>query len=107
MKKVGRDLPTPIRAAVQALLVKEIEEGMSGLESNVQAWREGSERWGDIRMMAMGASNFAGLGTSERAVQKAMELICKVRFTDTVCVETRLMKKNRSRQMPFTDTMST
>ncbi|CAM1507137.1 Fc.00g067780.m01.CDS01 [Cosmosporella sp. VM-42] len=78
LKKVGRGLPTPIRAVVQALLIGDIEDGLSELESNLHAWEEGSEHWSDIQMMAMAASNFAGFGTSDREVRRALELLCKV-----------------------------
>ncbi|KAF5021169.1 hypothetical protein F66182_6791 [Fusarium sp. NRRL 66182] len=69
-------LPTPVRAVVQALLKPEIAAAMKDLEGNVPSWRK-SEKWVDMEMMAMGASAFAGLGTTQEEVQNAMTLLCK------------------------------
>ncbi|KAH7197621.1 uncharacterized protein B0J16DRAFT_366802 [Fusarium flagelliforme] len=70
-------LPTPVRAVVQALLKPEIGAALEGLEGNVASWRK-SEKWADMEMMAMGASAFAGLGTGQEEVQKALALLCKI-----------------------------
>lgn len=70
-------LPTPVRAVVQALLKSEIGDALQTLEGNVEAWRQ-SGRWADMEMMAMGASAFAGLGTTQENVQKAVGLLCKI-----------------------------
>ncbi|KAH7133634.1 hypothetical protein EDB81DRAFT_845137 [Dactylonectria macrodidyma] len=70
-------LPTPVRAVVQALLKPEIGDAMRPLEGHVEAWRR-SGTWADMEMMAMGASAFAGLGTTQENVQKAIGLLCKI-----------------------------
>ncbi|KAF4963161.1 hypothetical protein FSARC_8787 [Fusarium sarcochroum] len=70
-------LPTPVRAVVQALMKPEIGAALEDLEGNVTSWRK-SEKWADMEMMAMGASAFAGLGTGQEEVQKAMTLLCKI-----------------------------
>lgn len=70
-------LPTPVRAVVQALVKPEIGAALEGLEGNVASWRK-SEKWADMEMMAMGASAFAGLGTGQEEVQRALTLLCKV-----------------------------
>lgn len=71
-------LPTPVRALVQALLVKGIEAGLDGLEGHAAERRE-AEGWQDLEMMAMAACAFAGKGTAEGEVRKAVDLLCKVR----------------------------
>ncbi|KAM0188556.1 hypothetical protein ACHAPI_010490 [Fusarium lateritium] len=70
-------LPTPVRAVVQALVKPEISAALEDLEGNVVSWRK-SEKWADMEMMAMGASAFAGLGTGQEEVQKALTLLCKI-----------------------------
>ncbi|KAF4989369.1 hypothetical protein FDECE_14736 [Fusarium decemcellulare] len=70
-------LPTPVRAVVQALVKAEIGAALDDLESNIGNWRH-SEKWPDMEMMAMGASAFAGLGTTQESVQKALTLLCKI-----------------------------
>ncbi|KAF4981402.1 hypothetical protein FZEAL_2784 [Fusarium zealandicum] len=70
-------LPTPVRAVVQALLKQEIGAALENLEGNVDAWRR-SQKWADMEMMAMGASAFAGLGTAQEDVQKALTILCKI-----------------------------
>ncbi|KAI5466723.1 hypothetical protein BGZ63DRAFT_468689 [Mariannaea sp. PMI_226] len=71
-------LPTPVRAVMQALLKTTIGDGLAVLEGNVEAWRERSEGWRDMEMMAMGAAAFAGLGTEQETVQKAVDILCKI-----------------------------
>ncbi|KAM0343329.1 hypothetical protein ACHAPU_008650 [Fusarium lateritium] len=70
-------LPTPVRAVVQALVKPEIGAALEDLEGNVASWRK-SEKWADMEMMAMGASAFAGQGTGQEEVQKALTLLCKI-----------------------------
>lgn len=70
-------MPTPVRAVVLAFLVKEIGDGLEGLEGNVSAWRRGEE-WRDMEMMAMGACSFAGRVTADEDVERALEMLCKV-----------------------------
>lgn len=77
-------LPTPVRAAVQALVVKRIGDGLAGLEGGVEKFR-GGEGWADMQMMAVGAVAFAGLETTKENVERAMGYLCKVtssKFTD-------------------------
>ncbi|KAJ4203505.1 hypothetical protein NW767_005001 [Fusarium falciforme] len=70
-------LPTPVRAVVQALVKAEVGAALEDLEGNDLCWR-GSDKWADMEMMAMGASAFAGLGTTQEAVKKALSLLCKI-----------------------------
>ncbi|KAH6961402.1 hypothetical protein DER45DRAFT_520685 [Fusarium avenaceum] len=70
-------LPTPVRAVIQALVKPEISVVLEDLEGNVVSWRN-SEKWADMEMMAMGASSFAGLGTGQAEIQKALTLLCKI-----------------------------
>ncbi|KAG8675276.1 hypothetical protein FPOAC2_01325 [Fusarium poae] len=70
-------LPTPIRAVIQALVKPEIGNSIGDLEGNVASWRK-SEKWVDMEMMAMGASAFAGLGTGQEEVQRALNLLCRI-----------------------------
>lgn len=75
-------LPTPVRALMQALLKPGIAQGLGALEGHAAMWRE-SGRWKDMEMMAMGASAFAGKGTVEADVQRALDFLCKVRVIFT------------------------
>ncbi|XEU98688.1 hypothetical protein FSHL1_003975 [Fusarium sambucinum] len=70
-------LPTPIRAVIQALVKPDIGSSIEDLEGNAASWRN-SEKWADMEMMAMGASAFAGLGTGQEEVQKALDFLCKI-----------------------------
>lgn len=80
-------LPTPVRAVIQALVKPEIGAALEDLEGNVVSWRN-SEKWADMEMMAMGASSFAGLGTGQAEIQKALTLLCKVCGKQTEYLET-------------------
>jgi SET and MYND domain-containing protein len=66
-----------VRAVVQALVKADVGAALEDLEGNDLCWR-GSDKWADMEMMAMGASAFAGLGTTQEAVKKALSLLCKV-----------------------------
>lgn len=97
-------LPTPVRAVVQALLKSEIGDALQTLEGNVEAWRQ-SGRWADMEMMAMGASAFAGLGTTQENIQKAVGLLCKVWLLKTPrSLKIKAHDCHRSRRMRFIDT---
>lgn len=75
-----RRLPTPTRALIQAVLRKEIGDGLEGLEGHVLEKKaaEGDE-WKDIEIMAMAACAFSGKGTAEDDIRKAAEMLCKVK----------------------------
>ncbi|KAK2603836.1 hypothetical protein QQS21_003960 [Conoideocrella luteorostrata] len=75
-KKSAAELPTPVRALLQALLKKEIEEGLEGLEGHVESKRRG-KGGADLEMMAMAACAFAGKAKEEH-MKRAMELLCKI-----------------------------
>ena len=75
--RTGAELPTPVRALVQVLLKKEVEDGVKGLEGHVGRKRN-SKGWRDLEMMALAACAFAGMGGGEGDVRKADELLCKV-----------------------------
>jgi SET and MYND domain-containing protein len=64
---------------IQALLCKEIGDGLKDLEGHVLEKKaaEGDE-WKDIEMMAMAACAFSGKGTAEEDVRRAAEMLCKV-----------------------------
>lgn len=72
-------LPTPVRALLQALVKPNIADGLRDLEGHAAMWRRTSN-WKDMEMMAMGASAFAGKGTAQAEVQRALDLLCKVRI---------------------------
>ncbi|KAK1246924.1 hypothetical protein MKX08_000726 [Trichoderma sp. CBMAI-0020] len=74
-----RRLPTPTRALIQAVLRKEIGDGLEGLEGHVLEKKaaEGDE-WKDIEIMAMAACAFSGKGTAEEDIRKAAEMLCKI-----------------------------
>ncbi|KAM0471778.1 hypothetical protein ACHAPX_009171 [Trichoderma viride] len=74
-----RRLPTPTRALIQAVLRKEIGDGLEALEGHVLEKKaaEGDE-WKDIEIMAMAACAFSGKGTAEEDVRKAAEMLCKI-----------------------------
>lgn len=74
------ELPTPVRALLQALLKKDIADGLAGLEGHVDARRRtGGRGWADVEMMAVAACAFA-LGGKETGgdVRRAIEMLCKV-----------------------------
>lgn len=72
-------LPTPTRALIQAVLRKEIADGLEALEGHVLEKKaaEGDE-WKDIEIMALAACAFSGKGTAEDDVRKAAEMLCKI-----------------------------
>ncbi|KAL7922705.1 SET domain-containing protein [Trichoderma austrokoningii] len=74
-----RRLPTPTRALIQAVLRKEIGDGLEDLEGHVLEKKaaEGDE-WKDIEIMAMAACAFSGKGTAEEDIRKAAEMLCKI-----------------------------
>lgn len=77
LRRAGRQLPTPVRALVQVLQDRDLEARVAALEGHV-ARRRGAAGWQDVQMMAMGASAYAGQGTSEDQLVRAVELLCKV-----------------------------
>ncbi|KEY65659.1 hypothetical protein S7711_08732 [Stachybotrys chartarum IBT 7711] len=77
LRRAGRQLPTPVRALVQVLLDRDLEARVAALEGHV-ARRRGAAGWEDVQMMAMGASAYAGQGTSEDQLVRAVELLCKI-----------------------------
>ena len=69
---------------MQILLRADARTAVGGLEGHVegriqQGRAEGT--WGDMEMMAMGASAFSGKGTGENDVKIAVEALCKVRLS--------------------------
>ncbi|RFU75609.1 set and mynd [Trichoderma arundinaceum] len=74
-----RQLPTPTKALIQALLCREIGDGLKDLEGHVLEKKaaEGDE-WKDIEMMAMAACAFSGKGMAEEDVRRAAEMLCKI-----------------------------
>ncbi|GAB0134590.1 hypothetical protein EsDP_00002955 [Epichloe bromicola] len=75
-RKSGAELPTPVRALLQALLSEDIRDGLAGLEANLEA-RRGRKGWADLEMMAMAACAFAGK-QREEDIKEAVELLCKI-----------------------------
>ncbi|PNP38235.1 hypothetical protein TGAMA5MH_09806 [Trichoderma gamsii] len=74
-----RRLPTPTRALIQAILGKEIGDGLEGLEGHVLEKKAAKgEEWKDIEIMAMAACAFSGKGTAEEDIRKAAEMLCKI-----------------------------
>lgn len=75
-----RRLPTPTRALIQAVLRKEIADGLEDLEGHVLEKKAAEDdEWKDIEIMAMAACAFSGKGTAEEDIRKAAEMLCKVR----------------------------
>ncbi|KHN94462.1 MYND finger family protein [Metarhizium album ARSEF 1941] len=72
----GADLPAPVRALLQTLLKKEIEDGVTALDGHSSERRKG-KCWSDLEMMALAACAFAGK-QGESDVHKAVELLCKI-----------------------------
>ncbi|KAM0254768.1 hypothetical protein ACHAQJ_006425 [Trichoderma viride] len=74
-----RQLPTPTKALIQALLWKDIGDGLKDLEGHVLEKKaaEGDE-WKDIEMMAMAACAFSCKGTAEEDIRRAAEMLCKI-----------------------------
>ncbi|KAI9172101.1 Histone-lysine N-methyltransferase SMYD3 [Paramyrothecium foliicola] len=72
-----RQLPTPVRVLLRALVKVDIAAALEPLEGHVSQRRNGRS-WPDLQMMAMGASAFAGKGDSEEQVRKAVDLLCKI-----------------------------
>lgn len=73
-----RMLPTPTRALIQALLWREIADGLADLEGHVLEKKAEGDEWKDVEMMAMAACAFSGKGTGEQDVRRAAEMLCKV-----------------------------
>ncbi|KAL7788649.1 SET domain-containing protein [Trichoderma ceciliae] len=74
-----RRLPTPTKALIQALLFKEIGDGLKDLEGHVLEKKEAEgDEWKDIEMMATAACAFSGKGTAEEDIRKAAEMLCKI-----------------------------
>ncbi|EHK26461.1 uncharacterized protein TRIVIDRAFT_35412 [Trichoderma virens Gv29-8] len=73
-----RQLPTPTRALMQALLCGEIGDGLKDLEGHVLEKKAEGDEWRDIEMMAMAACAFSGKGTAEELVRRAAEMLCKI-----------------------------
>lgn len=74
--RTGADLPTPVRALLQILLNKEIEDGIAALDGHTEERRK-TKSWPDLEMMAMAACAFAGR-QGESNIRRAVELLCKV-----------------------------
>jgi SET and MYND domain-containing protein len=95
--KTGADLPTPVRALLQTLLCKNVEQAVAGLDGHMEQRRRG-KGWPNLEMMALAACSFAG---RQGHVREAVELLCKVRGTPLdVQYPT---DKVSLRRMPFTD----
>lgn len=75
-----RQLPTPTKALIQALLSREIGDGLKDLEGHVLEKKAEGDEWRDIEMMAMAACAFSGKGTAEDDVRRAAEMLCKVGY---------------------------
>ncbi|UKZ73223.1 hypothetical protein TrVFT333_000865 [Trichoderma virens FT-333] len=73
-----RQLPTPTRALMQALLCGEIGDGLKDLEGHVLEKKAEGDEWRDIEIMAMAACAFSGKGTAEELVRRAAEMLCKI-----------------------------
>ncbi|UKZ92265.1 uncharacterized protein TrAFT101_007227 [Trichoderma asperellum] len=74
-----RRLPTPTRALIQAVLRKEIADGLEDLEGHVLEKKAAEDdEWKDIEIMAMAACAFSGKGTAEEDIRKAAEMLCKI-----------------------------
>ena len=71
-------LPSPARALMRALLVGRLGSAMEHLEGHVEQRRSGP-RWKDMELMALAACEYAATGSAEDDVQRALELLCKVR----------------------------
>ncbi|PNP59517.1 hypothetical protein THARTR1_01007 [Trichoderma harzianum] len=73
-----RQLPTPTRALIQALLCGEMGDGLKDLEGHVLEKKAEGDEWRDVEMMAMAACAFSGKGTAEELVRRAVEMLCKI-----------------------------
>ncbi|KAL7958210.1 hypothetical protein V8C34DRAFT_305115 [Trichoderma compactum] len=73
-----RQLPTPTRALIQALLCGEVGDGLDDLEGHVLEKKAEGDEWRDVEMMAMAACAFSGRGTAEELVRRAVEMLCKI-----------------------------
>ncbi|KAG5957255.1 hypothetical protein E4U57_001896 [Claviceps arundinis] len=73
----GAELPTPVRALLQVLLLGgEVEKGLAMLDGHEGVRRgRGGRAWGDLEMMAAAACAFAGKEGDER---RAVGLLCKI-----------------------------
>ncbi|KND90266.1 Histone-lysine N-methyltransferase SMYD3 [Tolypocladium ophioglossoides CBS 100239] len=75
----GAELPTPVRALLQALLVGEVGDAVGGLEGHVRRRRDdGGAAWRDLEMMGMAGCAFAGRPGGEDEVRRAVDLLCKI-----------------------------
>ncbi|KAG5979571.1 hypothetical protein E4U55_005016 [Claviceps digitariae] len=74
------ELPTPVRILLQALLRKDIEDGLTGLDGHVEERRRrGGRGWADVEMMAGAACAFAFWGRErEEHVRRGIEMLCKI-----------------------------
>ncbi|ATY62719.1 SET domain [Cordyceps militaris] len=77
-----REIPAPVRALVQLLLLLRSGGGhtrdlLDGLEGHA-AQRRRAPGWADMELMAMAGCAFAGMETSEGAVREAAEILCKL-----------------------------
>lgn len=101
-----RMLPTPTKALMQALLCREIGDGLKDLEGLVlERKAAGGDEWKDIEMMAMAACAFSGLGTAEGDVRRAAEMLCKV-GCERASLRTMvivLIRIARFKTIPFSD----
>lgn len=98
-----REMPTPIRALIQILLNQGLDGGvLKDLEGHVSQ-RRGQPGWADWEMMAMAACAFAGLGTEEEVVSKAVSLLCKVN-SEIFIPKWSITKKKTARFIPTPST---
>ncbi|KAJ6445742.1 SET domain-containing protein [Purpureocillium lavendulum] len=76
----GAELPTPVRALVQALLREDLADALDTLEGHAQHRRElgGAAEWRDMEIMAMAGCAFAGKPVNEKEVRRAVDLLCKI-----------------------------
>lgn len=75
-------LPTPARALMRTLLIDEVARAVDGLEGHVRTRRADQKGWADVELMARAACTFAGKGTEHDDIQRAAELLCKVRMDE-------------------------
>ncbi|KAH6898904.1 hypothetical protein B0T10DRAFT_123156 [Thelonectria olida] len=72
------ELPTPVRAVIQALVKKKIGKALETLEGSIADFEYKSEDWKNQQMMGCAAVKFAGLTVDLEAVNKAVEYLCKI-----------------------------
>lgn len=78
--QTGAALPTPVRALIQLLLRPQAEAAVAPLEGHLADRRAEPTGWADLEMMARAACLFAGRALDRVEIDKAAELLCKVRY---------------------------